>query len=308
MWGFFFKSAKDQKRDRKSFPRRVLSSRTLFMPVSLRSVIHLQEHLGIIEARLALEHHANGDGVDYLSPWSVDCFKRAPKSAKKRIEQKADNELDPITLEPIDSELLFVLNGMRYNIISLMLYYQNCSDHFRDPMDGAKILTQEDVARIDGCYAILSSSSSTSTGSLPKLPLLSEKKTSEKGLSDIKSQIKNWDSILGDIIAGIYDLLESDANKTIVDFDFQVSMILSELLFPFEEFKKLDAENAILALSGYRSFLKGSTKKPTKDPNQRLESLVFPVLDTLLTEKDREMQKRSRSSSWDEGFLPARDI
>ncbi len=272
---------------------------------NLVTPLQLTDAMILIEHRLRQKLKKRGSDDQFAS---VD---PSEKEQPKKEKEEKTRHIDPITLAIISPEDDIDVNGVHYNIISLYLYLSR-TDHFRDPI-GGEMLSESQIKMIDMRYAQSSTDVQIdfkNEGGADK----DEKRSSESSLTekyinctgntkkdaDVNA-LQSWDSICGETITEIYNLVEKDAKTTIDDFDFRLSVLMSEFEFPFYELKTLDSEAAILSLSSYKSFLRGPIKKPTKDPNLRLSNWIFPALEALLTDDDKERNRQSRSSSWDEG-------
>lgn len=134
------------------------------------------------------------------------------------------------------------------------------------------------------------------------------RKVSAETCSEMQNKektVQTLDNIIGGLIAEVMDLLEEDATDTeggLDDFQFSVLRIISELEYPWKELKALDHQSAYLHMQSYLAFLRGSTKKPTKDPHNRLPNILNMLNRQCLTKEDigRHMdERRERSMSYD---------
>ncbi len=77
------------------------------------------------------------------------------------------------------------------------------------------------------------------------------------------------EAVLGELIHEMLTLIESKYSK--LYFDNQITIICSEFVIPFED---LSIEDAYISLISWKTFLKGSPKKPTSTANGRLEIVL----------------------------------
>lgn len=110
-----------------------------------------------------------------------------------------------------------------------------------------------------------------------------------------KQITSNLEVILGGFVSELLALIESKEAQYQVDS--LISVVVSEFTQPFNEYKDLNLEAAYMALSSWKTFLRGSPRRPTSSANGRLKSVIdflsctFPFILFLKSISTQRMYK-----------------
>jgi len=224
--------------------------------------------------------------------------------------------LDPITLEELgDFKYTFITPTgvcIHYNLQSFVYYLRTTQD-FLDPVTRLP-LERDDIERIHSMIQ-----QHQPNLSIPSIIELYDKINKLKNINndrendnnnnnnnnvnnvennenEIKSnlnqirELQSMEACLGELITDMLRLIEkkkspySSANE---DLEYKMLVIFSEFETPFQEFKKRNLEGSYHALQSWISFIKGPSRKPTKD-NSGLLNQTISFLKAQWTESDQE--------------------
>ena len=98
------------------------------------------------------------------------------------------------------------------------------------------------------------------------------KRKAQQKETQIKQITSNLEAILGGLVSELLGLIESKESQ--YHIDNQLSIVFSEFMQPFTEYKDLHLEAAYMALSSWKTFLKGSPRRPTPTANGKLKVVL----------------------------------
>lgn len=221
----------------------------------------------------------------------------------------------PISLVPLDSKVTTIeCHGALYSIVPFATYLVMSHPAWLCPLEHRDV-EQNVVEEIDrvigGMQGAIEDKGGVPTEeetillSIPKLmPLFDTRNDKEQKEEALKSReregiIRSLTSIMDNLISEIYDALEKDAqqgseeSKDVADFDTDILTLMSEFNSVLDQLLSEDAEVAHMLLEGYKGFLMGPQKRPTKDPHNRLPHLVS-LLDGCLSAEQKESVHEGR--------------
>lgn len=264
-----------------------------------------------------------------VAHWQSGLIMTTDTVIKEHSAQTKEAEaIDPITLEAIDKSRVTLLNGHRYDLVTLVRYYAQTQD-FRDPLS-MSALTEDQIIQLDmvsfiylmhlndrkeairreasGPMSAIAATDYAGTHDIidielpPLLPLFRKQQLGEISIKKMeRSSILTLESICGGIISEIYDLMEADRKTEDREFTFLVFRLISEMDYAWRELKQMDSQAAYLAFQSYKAFLSGSVRKPTPDPHNRLQMVLSTLENALWTDADNSkytQDRRDRSQSY----------
>lgn len=232
--------------------------------------------------------------------------------------------LDPISLVPLDDGAVTQVecNHARYSLVPLASYLIRSHPLWCDPLSSEEV-SRAVILEIDEKLGKMKRSAdnlemteeeSVLIQSIPMLLPLYEarndaiQQTEALKLRQNEEVKRSFTSIMDALISEVYNTLEKDAQddeeskeeSTNGSFDISVVSIFSEFETIFKQLAQEDLEYAHNCLEGYKTFLLGPAKRPTKDPKGRLPGLLSLLEGLITVEQKEEVQEgRRRLNSCD---------
>ena len=214
------------------------------------------------------------------------------KEVKEKVQDDRNQEfmeMDPITLEPY-GKYTFTFetpggNKIKYNLHSVTTYFLH-TGKFIDPVSRVQ-WSEKDIADLQEMVLYFGIE-------FPNiLSRMRSKSLDETKNKENKSYLLSLEAALGQIIADILKIVESNYNHANLDED--MCLLFSQFEPPFVEMKELDIEIAHQNLLSWTLFLSGPKVKPTKSKRGRLSNAI-KFLEGLWTLEDTRSLERYRAN------------